>query len=202
MPPTPLFFWLWLGFSFLLGSIPFSLWLACLAGRDLRQVADGNPGATNVFRAAGWRVGLLALMLDISKAAFPVGMACHVWQWRSWPLLGAAIAPLFGSAFSPFLGFRGGKSLAVSLGMWIGLLTWQAPLVILPGLTLMYWLQTSALLAVMTGLFSLALYLAWRAPEGTWWAVWGVQALLILWKHRRDLSQPPQWRAWGKKGRG
>lgn len=190
----------WLVFSFLLGSLPFSLWLARLAGKDLSQVADGNPGATNTWRAAGWQLGSLAFLLDISKGAFPVAMAAQIWGWHGSALFGTAIAPLLGSAFSPFLHGRGGKSLAVSFGIWIGLMTWQAPLVILPGLILMYWLQTSSLLAVLTALTCTALYLLRRSPEAAWWWVWGTQLLIITWKHRADWKKPPRWR-WRTTGK-
>ena len=54
----------WALLAFLCGSLPFSVWLPRLAGgRDARQFGDGNPGATNAFRAGGAGVGLAVLLL-------------------------------------------------------------------------------------------------------------------------------------------
>ena len=66
---------LMIGLAFALGSLPFSVWLGyAFMRKDVRRYGDHNPGATNVFRAGNRLVGLLALMLDISKAAVPVGI--------------------------------------------------------------------------------------------------------------------------------
>ncbi|HQP09669.1 MAG TPA: glycerol-3-phosphate acyltransferase, partial [Anaerolineaceae bacterium] len=71
----------WIAFvliAFLFGSLPFSLWLGKLSLKvDVRQYGDGNPGAANVFRAGGKGIGLLAIILDVTKAALPVGFAYH-----------------------------------------------------------------------------------------------------------------------------
>lgn len=62
--------------AFLCGSLPFSAWLGKIfLGLDVRHCGDGNPGAANTFRAGNKLVGLLALILDISIAAVPVGLA-------------------------------------------------------------------------------------------------------------------------------
>ena len=76
---------IWIVLAFVSGSLPFSVWLGKLAtGKDVRQVGDGNPGATNVFRAGSKLVGLLVLILDIGKAALPVGLAYYVLGCAAW----------------------------------------------------------------------------------------------------------------------
>ncbi len=75
------------GFALLCGSLPFSLWVGrWLAGRDVRVASDHNPGATNALRVGGWRVGLVAFTLDISKGALPVGLAQYVFAYNGLPL--------------------------------------------------------------------------------------------------------------------
>jgi len=55
-------------FGFALGTLPFSVWVGkIILGKDIRQVGDKNPGATNVLRAGGALPFLLALLLDIGK---------------------------------------------------------------------------------------------------------------------------------------
>jgi glycerol-3-phosphate acyltransferase PlsY len=119
----------WILISFLSGSIPFSVWLGRIfLGLDIRQFGDGNPGATNVFKAGSPLLGTITLLLDVTKAAIPVGLSYSTLNYRGIPMFLIAIAPLVGHTFSPFLGFKGGKALATTLGIWIGLTTWQASL--------------------------------------------------------------------------
>ncbi len=62
--------------TYLLGAIPWSVWLGKgLFGLDPRHQADTNPGAANAFRAGGWRLGVLVLVLDYLKAFIPVFIA-------------------------------------------------------------------------------------------------------------------------------
>ena len=92
--------------SFFCGSLPFSVWLGKIfLSLDVRQFGDGNPGATNVFRSGDKLLGLLALVLDISKAAAPVGVIYYDLGFRGLPMFLVAIAPILGHVFSPFLGF-------------------------------------------------------------------------------------------------
>ena len=108
--------------AFLCGSLPFSVWLGKgLLHLDVRRFGDGNPGAFNVFRAGNKLLGFVALILDVSKAAAPVGLAYFTMGIRGAPMFFIAVVPILGHAFSPFLGFRGGKALATALGVWIGL---------------------------------------------------------------------------------
>jgi len=62
--------------GFVSGSLMFSVWLARLAGGDVRRIGDGNPGPVNAFRAVGPIVGSIALLLDFPKGWLPVGTAC------------------------------------------------------------------------------------------------------------------------------
>lgn len=196
MTPTILNVVLWTAFAFLCGSLPFSVWISRLFGKDARSVGDGNPGATNALKAGGWYVGLIAFLLDVSKAAAPIGLAYQIWGWRSWGIVPVALAPLFGSAFSPFLKFRGGKSLSVSLGAWIGLTLWEAPVVILTSLTAAFLFQTLSGWAVVVSILSTAVYLLLRHADASLGLILGVQALLLLWKHRLDLRKWPRLRKW------
>jgi acyl phosphate:glycerol-3-phosphate acyltransferase len=196
MNPTLTNTLLWTVFAFLCGSLPFSVWVGHLFGKNVRAVGDGNPGATNALKAGGPVIGVIALMLDVSKATVPVALAYQVWGWRGWEIVPVALAPLFGSAFSPFLGFKGGKSLSVSLGIWIGLTLWEAPLVILASLTAAFLVQTLSGWAVVVSILSTALYLYLRGSAPQLWGILGLQAVLLFYTHRADLRQRPRLRKW------
>ena len=187
-------------FAFFCGSLPFSVWLGKIfLGLDIRQFGDGNPGATNVFRAGNNYVGLLALMLDISKAAFPVGLAYYNFNLHGPSMLLIAIAPMLGHIFSPFLGFKGGKAIATAFGVWIGLTIWKASLpgVLVAGIGAL--LITPSGWSVMLGLGAILITLLLWLPDPLLLWVWLAEVIIIVWTHRTDLQQSPHLRPWLRK---
>lgn len=193
----------WTIVAFLAGSIPFSVWLGRLALRtDIRRFGDHNPGATNVARAGGWQLGTLVLILDMFKGALPVGLAWYWGDLSGWALTPVALAPIFGHAYSPFLGFRGGKALAVTMGVWGGLTLGQGPLAL--AVLLLLWYAIVAIdgwTVLLTGL-TFGAYLLLTEAEGYLLAVWAVNILLVAWKHRSDLILIPEARPWLKRNGG
>lgn len=177
----------WLFVSFLSGALPFSVWVAQLAGKDPRAVGDANPGATNALKAGGKWVGLAALLLDTAKAAAPVGLAYQIYGVTGWEMSAIALMPTLGHAYSPFLNFKGGKALATVLGAWIGLTLWDVPLVALAGISLWFILLKSSGWAVLLTLAGMGVYLWLARPEPLFFWVLGLQTVLLVWKHRFDL---------------
>lgn len=106
--------------AYLFGSVPFGLLLGFLRGVDIRKVGSGNIGATNVGRALGRPMAILAFALDFLKGWLPS-------HWLAHQLAGAQADPwllavLFGGAatlghvWPVFLRFRGGKGVATGCG--------------------------------------------------------------------------------------
>jgi glycerol-3-phosphate acyltransferase PlsY len=112
--------------GYLLGSIPFGLIAAKLKGVDIRRHGSGNIGATNVWRVCGWRCGLPVFVLDVLKGVAAVVLA----RWlatkfsgdAAWCGIGAAMACILGHSFPVWLRFKGGKGVATSLGVFLGLM--------------------------------------------------------------------------------
>jgi glycerol-3-phosphate acyltransferase PlsY len=107
--------------GFLLGSIPFSYLLArSVGGLDIRAVGSGNVGATNVARSAGWRLGVVALLLDAAKGAAAVFAGRSFGSADDLVAAGAVAggAAMLGHVFTPWLGFRGGKGVATGAGVF------------------------------------------------------------------------------------
>lgn len=103
--------------SYILGSIPFGLLLASVAGLgDIRSIGSGNIGATNVLRTGNKTVALLTLLCDILKGAAAV--AAVRWVWPDATLLPAAagLAAVVGHLFPVWLKFKGGKGVATAGG--------------------------------------------------------------------------------------
>ena len=185
----------WSLFGFILGSLPFSVWIGQLALRkDIRQEGDHNPGATNVMRAGGLAWYTIALILDITKGALPVGLATYITKIEDWSLIPIAIAPPLGHAFSPFLKFRGGKAVAASFGIWIGLTLWKIPLVSLLLLSVFALLITPAGWAVILTLVGMGLTIWLWLADPVLIGVLLANAILLIYTHREDLRQRPRWR--------
>lgn len=106
--------------AYLLGSLPWSLWVGRSRGVDLRRHGSGNLGATNVYRVLGWRLGLLVLALDIAKGAIAVALARALVGGGVVPAA-AALAAVMGHMLTPFAGFKGGKGVATGFGVFLGL---------------------------------------------------------------------------------
>ncbi len=164
-------------------------------------MGDANPGATNVLRAGGRTAFVIAALLDALKAAIPVGLAYFWVGVDGWPLAFVGAAPLAGHAFSPFLGWHGGKAVAATFGAWAGLTIWEGPTLLGIGLLMTTrivradgWAVIGAMLFMLAGLL--------LAP-GTWnrvveppadgviFLTWLLQMVILVYKHRADLHHPP-----------
>ncbi|WP_123043060.1 glycerol-3-phosphate acyltransferase [Cohnella candidum] len=189
---------LWTAVSFLSGSLMFSYWLGRLARHNLRDVGDGNPGALNLWRAAGYPYGLTGILLDFLKGFMPVAWLVHTGALTGYEMIPAAAAPIFGHAFSPFLRGRGGKAIAVTFGVWSALTAFRAALayaVILAVLLLgARYLNKgkptsseSDAFQVVLGMLLLSLYLYMDEFPREVWGFWLVNVLLLVYTHRREL---------------
>jgi len=182
--------------AYLLGGIPFGLLLARLKGVDIRTVGSGNIGATNVFRAVSKPLGLLTFALDAVKGfvpAFVFPILGRPWLGPLQPpeagvLLGtAAIA---GHTFPVFLRGRGGKGVATSAGVLLGV----APSVLGVGLAawIPLFLATRYVSVASIGAaFVAAAFACWRfGPQSPGLAgVFIVLSTLIIWLHRTNIER-------------
>jgi glycerol-3-phosphate acyltransferase PlsY len=171
------------------GSLMFSHWLVRLRGADVRRVGDGNPGPANAFKAGGVGVGIAALWLDFLKGAVPVAVARWGLHIDGWWLVPVIVAPVIGHAFSPFLGFKGGKAVDVTVGVWCGITLWEAPCLLGAVLLLgkyVFRAKNDAWI-VMAGLAALlvCIVLRWHSPVLVVAAAGN--AAVVAFKHRRLL---------------
>ena len=118
--------------AYLLGSIPFGLLIAKAHGKDLRSIGSGNIGATNVSRALGRRWAYFCFALDVLKGLIPMLATLHLastgpnqspgervvllWLW-----LAVGCAAIMGHIFPIYVKFKGGKGVATSFGVALGL---------------------------------------------------------------------------------
>jgi glycerol-3-phosphate acyltransferase PlsY len=114
--------------AYLLGAIPFGFIIGKVFGKiDIRQHGSGNIGATNVSRVMGKKWWLPCFLLDMGKGLLPVALAAIFFKDRyaQFPyhliMIALTIMPVIGHNWTCFLGFKGGKGVATSLGAVLGL---------------------------------------------------------------------------------
>ncbi len=191
--------------SYLLGAIPFGLWLVLRwKGIDIRTVGSGNIGATNVGRVAGSRAYAMAVTFDVLKGLVPPLVAIALGLPSQWQIL-AAMAAIMGHNYSVFIGFKGGKGIATSLGALLGV----APLVGLAAFALFllelitfHFISLGSVLAA----FSLPFFSLWLYPGDKYRLAFAIAAcLLAIYKHRtniqrlRDGTEPTVRMFWQKR---
>ena len=177
--------------AYLLGSVPFGLLLAKTKGVDIRTQGSGNIGATNVLRCLGKPLGITCFVLDVLKGFLPAFV---------FPIIGKigvdfpGIGILFGAAailghnFPIFLKFKGGKGVATSAGVLLGV----APLAV--GIGILTW----AIVFKLSGYVSLGSIIASLAVIITGWAAGYSMATalaltllgaLSIYRHRSNIQR-------------
>ena len=115
-----------LAFGYLLGSIPFGLIFARMAGLgDIRKIGSGNIGATNVLRSGRKGVAAATLLADLAKGSLAVWLAGQFGQDQA---MMAGLGAFLGHCFPVWLKFKGGKGVATYIGVLLAL-AWQGALV-------------------------------------------------------------------------
>lgn len=181
-----------LALGYLLGSVPFGLILTNLFGDgNLRSIGSGNIGATNVLRTGNKGLAAATLLLDGLKGFVAVWLAMRLFAIPA-PLAGlgaplAALGAVLGHCFPVWLGFKGGKGVATTLGISLGL-GWQ--------LGLVYALVWVAVLAAtrfssaagMTAVVATPMAAIFMGrPELV--PVLGLIGALVIWLHRANIAR-------------
>jgi glycerol-3-phosphate acyltransferase PlsY len=171
--------------GYICGSIPFGLLLTRAAGLgDVRSIGSGNIGATNVLRTGNKKIAALTLFLDGLKGAVPVLLLTHFGGPQAGMIAG--LAAMVGHIFPLWLGFKGGKGVATSLGVLFGL-CWPLGLIFIAlWLALAFTFRMSS----VAGLVTSALTPLWAY---LWWPDFVLPTALIaiaIWiMHRANIGR-------------
>ena len=149
--------------GYFLGGIPFAAWIARAVGKDIFSTGSGNMGSMNTVRNVGVAPGIAVFILDVGKGTLAsiAGLQMAAWVGAD-PLamgLTAGVGAVVGHAWSPYVGFRGGKALGSAFGMTLPLVPFVglAALILLVALILLTrratfgTILTLALFPVLTG---------------------------------------------------
>ena len=192
--------------AYLIGCIPFGLIVGLARGVDPRTAGSKNIGATNVGRLLGGRYFAVVFILDMLKGLIPTAVAAWLLHGKTlavsdyvlWLLVG--FATIAGHMFSIFLKFKGGKGVATSAGVLLGLFpyfTWAGLIAI--AVWIVFFLVTryvSVASMVAVAGFPIAYVIFGRAKG---WPVFAEQlpllvfaivvAVLIIYKHRTNIAR-------------
>ena len=195
--------------SYLLGSIPFGYLAGRLKGIDIRQHGSRNVGATNAGRVLGRRWGLAVFALDVLKGAVPV-VGAGLWLHRAGEFAGPgllalwmldAFAAVAGHVWPVWLGFRGGKGVATSLGVLLALypfFTWPGLLALAAWVVVTLASRYVSLGSLVAAVVFPATLLAMSLTIGETWSpgrIWPLLAfalamsLLLIWRHRGNIAR-------------
>lgn len=197
--------------AYLLGSVPFGLIVARTRGIDPRKAGSGNIGATNVGRLLGGKFFAIVFTLDLFKSLAPMiaaGLVLRLFvgdprsyqpaDYGLWLLVGfAAIA---GHMFSVFLGFKGGKGVATSTGVILGLFPYYTLPALIAVIAFIVLFKVTRYVSVSSMVGSIIFVLAYLGVGlALRWPVFGSQwpllafailmAALIVYKHRGNLAR-------------
>jgi glycerol-3-phosphate acyltransferase PlsY len=165
--------------SYLLGAVPSGYLLYRFGTRrDIRGFGSGNTGATNVLRLRGWKAALPVAAFDVLKGALPPLMAVRLFQDDRLALIAAFLAVL-GHCYPVYIGFRGGKGVATTIGALLVLGWWQplaVSVAVFAGtLALTRYVSLGSLLAALSLPASALIF-----DRGRPFAVWGLAVFVLI----------------------
>jgi glycerol-3-phosphate acyltransferase PlsY len=174
-----------LAMGYALGSIPFGLIITRLAGAgDLRSIGSGNIGATNVLRTGRKGLAAATLLLDLLKGLAAVLIAANLWPEWTWL---AALGAFLGHCFPVWLKFRGGKGVATTAGIALGL-AWPVGLAYaLSWIGLLLTVRISSVAGMSAAV--IAPIVAFALGEQSAAGVLAVIAAVVLFQHRENIAR-------------
>lgn len=186
--------------GYLFGSFPAGYFAGLLAGVDVRREGSGNIGATNVLRVLGKKWGYPVFAIDVFKGFAAVRVALFL--AKRWPSTApyaeyiailAAMACVAGHTFPVWLRFKGGKGVATTAGVMVGLVPLAVPLVLLIWIIVFEisrYVSLASIIAAIALPITVALFAYWKLVD-TWALIYFSIAvmLLVVWRHRSNFSR-------------
>ena len=186
--------------SYLIGSIPAGYLVARCVGIDIRRVGSGNIGATNVLRVLGKPYGYGVFLFDFLKGVGAVRLSILVMnrlhpvhEHTEFVAIAAGVLCVIGHAYPIWLGFKGGKGVATSIGVVFGLMPLAAVVVMIVWLVVF---QTTKYVSVASITAAVALPFAvivighLQNTSGMAFVYFSIcLTVVIVWRHRSNLSR-------------
>jgi glycerol-3-phosphate acyltransferase PlsY len=175
--------------AYLIGAIPTGVILTRLAGgEDIRNAGSGNIGATNVYRVAGRKLGIITLLGDCLKGVVPLVIAIQGFHLAETGIALVAMAAFIGHCYPVYLGFKGGKGVATALGIFL-VLSPLSVLCVLGVFVLVLWRWRYISLASISAAAAIPLLVLLFEGSATLFGATLLIAALVIWKHRANIER-------------
>ena len=174
---------------YLIGSIPCGLVVTRLAGHeDIRKKGSGNIGATNVYRTASKKLGVITLLLDALKGGGPLFLVLNNFSFSESQYAAVAAVLFLGHCYSIYLGFKGGKGVATALGIYLVL----APLVVLEALILfifIVWKSRYISMGSISAACVVPFLLYYQLHSWPYFAASALITLVVVIRHKENIER-------------
>jgi len=166
--------------GYLLGSLPFSIWITRLVkGVDVRDAGSGHATTTNVIRQAGFGWGALVFILDVAKGFLPTWMALK-FSGDTWVVAMTAAFAVIGHCWPLFAKFRGGMGLATSGGAFLAVNPLAFLICIAILILLVLVVHHSARASVFTGLLAAPVLWIFKIRDDAFWMAIGAGLVIAI----------------------
>ncbi len=180
--------WLIVPAAYLFGSVSSAIIVCRLMGLpDPREQGSGNPGATNVMRIGGKKAAAITLLGDALKGLIPVLIA-KAMNVDNLLLSCVVFAAFLGHLFPVFFGFKGGKGVATSFGVTLGV-TWLLGLVVSGTWFLVYKISGISSLSALVASVLTPLYTWWLTGDIYLTITFVLISSILLWRHRANIQR-------------
>ena len=183
--------------AYILGSIPNALWIGkVFRGIDVREHGSKNTGSTNAARVLGAKLGILTLILDISKGAIPVALSLfmkvdlleNMTGISSLDPIMVGIFAIIGHSFSLFMKFKGGKAVATTVGVFTVLVP-KALLLAAVVFFVIFAVTRYVSVSSITAAISLPIFIFFLYWDVPYTIFGGIIAILIIVKHKSNIQR-------------
>lgn len=195
-----------LGLSYLIGSFqPSYIFGKLIKKVDIRDYGSGNPGATNAIRVFGFKFGMTCLLIDALKGAIAVLIVKLLFADDIiWLQLAAGIAAIFGHNYPFYMGFKGGKGVAASLGI-ILMVDWRIFLLAgIPAILVLLITRIMSIASLTFQFLALVFFIFFNITNDSLISIAVTAAfypLISFWRHRKNISRliaGEEPKLWGK----
>lgn len=180
--------WLLVPAAYLFGSVSSAVIVCRLMGlEDPRKQGSGNPGATNVMRIGGKKAAAITLLGDALKGLIPV-LVAKAMAVDTLLLSGVVFAAFLGHLYPLFFGFKGGKGVATSFGVTLGV-TWLLGIVVSGTWFVVYKIGGISSLAALIAATLTPVYVWLIVGDVNLTATFVMISTILLWRHRSNIKR-------------
>ncbi|MFK5951196.1 MAG: glycerol-3-phosphate 1-O-acyltransferase PlsY [Methylococcales bacterium] len=180
--------WLLVPAAYLIGSVSSAIIVCQLMGLgDPREHGSGNPGATNVMRIGGKKAAGITLLGDALKGLIPV-LLTKILVVDVMVLAAVVFAAFLGHLYPVFFGFKGGKGVATTFGVTLGV-DWVLGLVVLGTWYTVYKLSKISSLSALVAAILTPVYVWYLVGDQYLVAVFVLISVVLLWRHRSNIQR-------------